>query len=129
VYGVIYEDVGFGTIDSSHAVTALEKVNPHRIKIMRHPKHNLLTDPSNWETEFFWSHHEKCIVVDDSIVFFGGLDSCFGRWDYVGHPIVDLHANVRREVWVGADYKNDRILDLFREGASWRKDILDRTEY
>jgi len=96
---------------------------------MRHPKHNLLTDPSKWETEFFWPHHEKCIIVDDSIVFFGGLDSCFGRWDYVGHPLVDLHANVRREVWVGVDYKNDRILDLFREGASWRKDILDRTEY
>ncbi|KAF6776006.1 hypothetical protein AHF37_04536 [Paragonimus kellicotti] len=33
----------------------------------------------------FWSHHEKMVVVDQSIVFMGGIDLCYGRWDTVNH--------------------------------------------
>ena len=28
-----------------------------------------------------WSHHEKCVVIDQSVVYMGGIDLCFGRWD------------------------------------------------
>lgn len=28
-----------------------------------------------------WSHHEKMVVIDQSVGFMGGLDICFGRMD------------------------------------------------
>jgi phospholipase D1/2 len=41
---------------------------------MRHPEH-----ASN--KVLLYSHHEKSIIIDQSIVFMGGVDLCFGRWD------------------------------------------------
>lgn len=28
-----------------------------------------------------WSHHEKSVVIDQSIGYLGGLDLCYGRYD------------------------------------------------
>ena len=47
--------------------------NPN-IKVLRHPEHT----PSG---VFLWSHHEKMVVIDQSVAFLGGIDLCFGRWD------------------------------------------------
>lgn len=33
--------------------------------------------------------HEKLCVVDETIVFMGGFDLCFGRWDTPQHSLVD----------------------------------------
>jgi phospholipase D1/2 len=44
------------------------------LKVLRHPEHTPVG-------VFLWSHHEKCLVVDQSVVFMGGIDLCFGRWD------------------------------------------------
>ena len=30
---------------------------------------------------FFWSHHEKMAVIDNKVLFMGGLDLCFGRYE------------------------------------------------
>ncbi|TGZ68790.1 hypothetical protein CRM22_004082 [Opisthorchis felineus] len=38
----------------------------------------------------FWSHHEKMVSVDQSVVFMGGIDLCFGRWDTVDHRLQDV---------------------------------------
>ncbi|KAK4473777.1 hypothetical protein MN116_003115 [Schistosoma mekongi] len=38
-----------------------------------------------------WSHHEKMVAVDQSIVFLGGIDLCFGRWDTNDHRLQDVH--------------------------------------
>lgn len=35
--------------------------------------------------KWFWSHHEKMVAIDQSIVFMGGIDLCFGRWDTIDH--------------------------------------------
>ena len=35
----------------------------------------------------YWAHHEKMCMVDGKIVFCGGLDLCFGRWDTHQHQI------------------------------------------
>jgi phospholipase D1/2 len=113
-------------MDSEHTVTALEKVNPEMIRFMRHPGHNVLEDPLNIEDELFWSHHDKACIIDDKMVFWGGLDSCFGRWDYNAHPLADLHAHIRNEVWLGQDYNNARMLD-FEHVADWRQNMLNRT--
>ena len=46
---------------------------------MRHP--NYLVIP------FLWSHHEKIIMIDQKVAFFGGLDICYGRWDTEEHQL------------------------------------------
>ncbi|CAH8564691.1 unnamed protein product [Dicrocoelium dendriticum] len=39
----------------------------------------------------FWSHHEKMVAIDQSIVFMGGIDLCFGRWDTCDHRLEDVY--------------------------------------
>lgn len=46
----------------------------HNIKVLRHPDHI-------FDGVFLWSHHEKFVVIDQSIAFLGGIDLCYGRWD------------------------------------------------
>lgn len=41
---------------------------------MRHPDHVS-------SIVFLWAHHEKMVAIDQSVVFVGGLDLAFGRWD------------------------------------------------
>ena len=43
-------------------------------KVIRHPQHT----PGG---VFLWSHHEKCVLIDQTVAFMGGIDLCFGRWD------------------------------------------------
>ncbi|VDO01190.1 unnamed protein product [Rodentolepis nana] len=50
-----------------------------RKAVIRHPSHFR-------DRTFNWSHHEKLVVVDQSVVFMGGIDLCFGRWDRPDHP-------------------------------------------
>lgn len=126
---MVYDEVALiATMDSAHTVSALEKVNPKMIKVMRHPDHDVLKDPTKFETELYWSHHDKAMIIDDRVVFWGGLDSCFGRWDYNAHPLADLHAHIRDEIWIGQDYNNARIMD-FSHVANWKYNVLNRTEY
>ena len=42
-----------------------------------------------------WTHHEKIVVIDQSIAFLGGIDLCFGRWDTSSHVLVlfSIHIN------------------------------------
>lgn len=32
-------------------------------------------------TSIFFSHHQKCVVVDESVAFIGGIDLAYGRYD------------------------------------------------
>ena len=41
-----------------------------------------------------WSHHEKSVIIDQSLGFMGGIDLCYGRWDDDFHRLVDLGAKV-----------------------------------
>ena len=53
--------------------------NPN-IKLIRHPK--------NVGTELtLWSHHEKFVIVDQTVAFMGGIDLCYGRWDDDHHRL------------------------------------------
>ena len=97
------------------------------IKIMRHPDHINFTNISDFRDELYWSHHDKAVIIDDKLVFWGGLDSCFGRWDYNAHPLADLHARIRDELWLGQDYNDARIMD-FSHVDKWKYNMLDRTE-
>ncbi|KAA0715675.1 Phospholipase D1 [Triplophysa tibetana] len=58
------------------------------IKVIRHPDHM----PS---TALLWAHHEKSVVIDQSLAFLGGIDLAYGRWDDSQHRLTDV-GSVRR---------------------------------
>jgi hypothetical protein len=50
-----------------------------------HPNIMVQRSPSHFQTgTFYWAHHEKLCVIDNTIAFMGGLDACFGR--FVSYP-------------------------------------------
>jgi len=53
------------------------------VKVLRHPDHF-------FDGVFLWSHHEKFVIVDQTIAFMGGIDLCYGRWDDERHCLVDM---------------------------------------
>ena len=76
VYILLFKEVAFAlSLLSSRAKNFLTQngKNPN-IKVLRHPEHS----PAG---VMMWSHHEKCVIIDQSIAFMGGIDLCFGRWD------------------------------------------------
>lgn len=50
---------------------------------MRHPDHVS-------SAVYLWAHHEKIIVVDQSVAFVGGIDLAYGRWDDREHRLTDI---------------------------------------
>ncbi|KAL1267730.1 hypothetical protein QQF64_033093 [Cirrhinus molitorella] len=58
------------------------------IRVIRHPDHM----PS---TALLWAHHEKSVVIDQSLAFLGGIDLAYGRWDDSQHRLTDV-GSVRR---------------------------------
>ncbi|XP_051564749.1 phospholipase D1-like isoform X2 [Myxocyprinus asiaticus] len=58
------------------------------IRVIRHPDHM----PS---TVLLWAHHEKSVVIDQSLAFLGGIDLAYGRWDDSQHRLTDV-GSVRR---------------------------------
>ncbi|KAI1198053.1 phospholipase [Nemania serpens] len=80
------------------------------------------------DTVLYWAHHEKLCVVDHHLVFMGGLDMCFGRYDTSSHPIADAHpGNLDSIVFPGQDFNNARAFDF--EGVDkWDHNQLDRAK-
>ncbi|KAI8329868.1 hypothetical protein BC941DRAFT_463630 [Chlamydoabsidia padenii] len=70
------------TLDSRHTKETLQALHENII-VQRHPNHDV-------GGTFFWSHHEKFVVVDNKIAFLGGIDLCFGRWDTHAHRLADF---------------------------------------
>ena len=50
---------------------------------MRHPDHVS-------SAVYLWAHHEKIIVIDQSVAFVGGIDLAYGRWDDREHRLTDV---------------------------------------
>jgi hypothetical protein len=42
------------------------------------------------QSSILWAHHEKLVIIDQTIAFFGGIDLCYGRWDNHLHKLTDL---------------------------------------
>lgn len=70
-----------------------------------------------------WSHHEKCVIIDQRVGFMGGLDLCYGRWDNPKHYITNVN-----NYWDGGDYVNER-LRAYTPGTTkhYDKPPIDRT--
>ncbi|XP_030402876.1 phospholipase D2 isoform X1 [Gopherus evgoodei] len=121
-------------INSGYSKRALMLLHPN-VKVMRHPDHVS-------SAVFLWAHHEKLVVVDQSVAFLGGLDLAYGRWDdhhyrltdllphtksgaLLGEePPVDLAAN--QQLWLGKDYSNLITKDWVQLDRPF-EDFIDRT--
>ncbi|XP_045763314.1 phospholipase D2 isoform X1 [Maniola jurtina] len=78
---MLYKEVEMALgINSFYSKSRLASDN---IKVFRHPDHAKVGI-------FFWAHHEKIVVVDQTIAFVGGIDLCYGRWDDHRHRLTDL---------------------------------------
>lgn len=55
---------------------------------MRHPDHVS-------SSVYLWAHHEKIVVIDQSVAFVGGIDLAYGRWDDKEHRLTDVGSVTR----------------------------------
>lgn len=53
-----------------------------------------------------WAHHEKIVVIDQSIAFIGGIDLCYGRWDDHLHRLTDVDPNPKIQTPSTVSLKN-----------------------
>uniref|UniRef100_A0ABM5EJU0 Phospholipase n=1 Tax=Pogona vitticeps TaxID=103695 RepID=A0ABM5EJU0_9SAUR len=128
-------------INSDYSKRALMLLHPN-IKVMRHPDHVS-------SIVFLWAHHEKLVVVDQSVAFLGGLDLAYGRWDTHAYRLTDLDGDdspglkggaapsgvdeapvnlaTNQRLWLGKDYSNLIAKDWVQLDRPF-EDFLDRRE-
>ena len=104
-------------INSLHAKTVLNNLHKN-IKVTRHPKGT---------SSILWSHHEKLVIIDQKIAFVGGLDLCWGRFDTNEHSIVEEENETHKYFYPGADYVNERQVDM-HDVDIFYKEQLDRNK-
>ncbi|CAF0790729.1 unnamed protein product, partial [Didymodactylos carnosus] len=86
VYIMLFKEIEKALgINSAYSERILTSKNKNMIKVIRHPDHYLVDGTDN-----FWSHHEKCVIIDQKLAFVGGVDLCYGRWDDDEMRLVDL---------------------------------------
>ncbi|KAJ8278130.1 hypothetical protein GJAV_G00084190 [Gymnothorax javanicus] len=95
IYVMLYKEVELALgINSGYSKRTLKDLHPN-IKVMRHPDHVS-------STVYLWAHHEKIIVIDQSVAFVGGIDLAYGRWDDREHRLTDV-GSVTRSMAAGLD--------------------------
>jgi hypothetical protein len=83
-----------------------------------HPNISVICHRNFTALAFFWSHHEKFVVVDQTSAFVGGIDLAVGRWDNHEHKLTDEHA----EFHAGDDYYNPGFQQQSGRYTEWLKD-------
>ncbi|XP_053966812.1 phospholipase D2 isoform X2 [Anastrepha ludens] len=81
VFVLLYKEVEMALGINSYY--SKQRLSHENIKVLRHPDHARAG-------VFFWAHHEKMVVIDQTYAFIGGLDLCYGRWDDYRHRLSDL---------------------------------------
>jgi len=102
--------------NSAYSQSTLMSGGSEYIKVIRHPK----------DLIFFWSHHEKMVVIDQRIGFMGGIDLCYGRYDLDSYPLFDPSEDESKQYFFGQDYNNVRIKD-FKEVENYKKTLIDKS--
>ncbi|CAM5164210.1 unnamed protein product [Natator depressus] len=83
IFVMLYKEVELALgINSEYSKRTLMHLHPN-IKVMRHPDHVS-------SSVYLWAHHEKLIVIDQSVAFVGGIDLAYGRWDDDEHRLTDV---------------------------------------
>uniref|UniRef100_A0A8C0IE00 Phospholipase n=1 Tax=Bubo bubo TaxID=30461 RepID=A0A8C0IE00_BUBBB len=83
IFVMLYKEVELALgINSEYSKRTLMHLHPN-IKVMRHPDHVS-------SSVYLWAHHEKLVIVDQSVAFVGGIDLAYGRWDDDEHRLTDF---------------------------------------
>ncbi|VFV27810.1 phospholipase d1-like isoform 2 [Lynx pardinus] len=83
IFIMLYKEVELALgINSEYSKRTLMRLHPN-IKVMRHPDHVS-------SSVYLWAHHEKVVVIDQSVAFVGGIDLAYGRWDDNEHRLTDV---------------------------------------
>uniref|UniRef100_A0A7N5KCL6 Phospholipase n=1 Tax=Ailuropoda melanoleuca TaxID=9646 RepID=A0A7N5KCL6_AILME len=83
IFVMLYKEVELALgINSEYSKRTLMRLHPN-IKVMRHPDHVS-------SSVYLWAHHEKLVVIDQSVAFVGGIDLAYGRWDDNEHRLTDM---------------------------------------
>lgn len=82
IYIIIYRNVGTTVVtDSMYTKHSLLDLHEN-IFVLRSPNQIM-------QNVFFWAHHEKLLIIDQTVCFLGGIDLCYGRYDTPDHVLVD----------------------------------------
>uniref|UniRef100_UPI00398E7DEE phospholipase D1-like isoform X2 n=1 Tax=Pristiophorus japonicus TaxID=55135 RepID=UPI00398E7DEE len=88
IFVILYKELELALgINSEYSKRTLLHLHPN-IKVMRHPDHVS-------STVYLWAHHEKLVVIDQSVAFVGGIDLAYGRWDDHEHRLADVGSVTR----------------------------------
>uniref|UniRef100_A0A8C7L843 Phospholipase n=1 Tax=Oncorhynchus kisutch TaxID=8019 RepID=A0A8C7L843_ONCKI len=83
IFVMLYKEVELALgINSEYSKRTLMHLHPN-VKVMRHPDHVS-------SSVYLWAHHEKIIIIDQSVAFVGGIDLAYGRWDDREHRLTDV---------------------------------------
>ncbi|KAM7376149.1 hypothetical protein PAMP_005894 [Pampus punctatissimus] len=88
IFVMLYKEVELALgINSGYSKRTLMHLHQN-IKVMRHPDHVS-------SSVYLWAHHEKIVVIDQSVAFVGGIDLAYGRWDDREHRLTDVGSVTR----------------------------------
>ncbi|XP_011168576.2 phospholipase D2 isoform X2 [Solenopsis invicta] len=94
IFVLIYKEIEVALgINSYYSKQKLVEQCPENIKVLRHPDHAR-------SGVFLWAHHEKIVVIDQSLAFLGGIDLCYGRWDTNEHRLTDLESIHQSSIYI-----------------------------
>ncbi|XP_004675021.1 PREDICTED: phospholipase D1 isoform X2 [Condylura cristata] len=83
IFIMLYKEVELALgINSEYSKRTLMRLHSN-IKVMRHPDHVS-------SSVYLWAHHEKLVIIDQSVAFVGGIDLAYGRWDDNEHRLTDV---------------------------------------
>ncbi|KAG0667464.1 Phospholipase D1 [Maudiozyma exigua] len=116
VYRNVGATVGTDSLWTKHSMLGL------------HPNIHLIRSPNQWlQNTYFWAHHEKLCVIDNTIAFMGGTDLCFGRYDTPEHVLRDDYRDIKDQTFPGKDYSNARVCDFYELDKPFES-MYDRDE-
>lgn len=136
IFVIIYRNVGTTIpIDSLYTKHSILSLNQENIHVIRSPNQLL-------QNTYFWAHHEKICIIDQTVAFMGGIDLCYGRYDTPDHVLTDDtpvdFARLDNEtltqeefehfsIFPGKDYSNTRVKDFSSLDKPY-EDMYDRTK-
>ena len=118
IYVLLWKETSVAglNLDTRQTKKYLRSLYPKNIHVCSHPKKFPLT----------YAHHQKIVVVDQSVAFIGGLDLAYGRYDDYNHSLVDDNHTCLKYPF--CDYMNPNIFPLtkFEDKLAHFKDVIDR---
>uniref|UniRef100_A0AAQ6A7G0 Phospholipase n=1 Tax=Amphiprion ocellaris TaxID=80972 RepID=A0AAQ6A7G0_AMPOC len=112
IFVMLYKEVELALgINSGYSKRTLLHLHPN-IKVMRHPDHVS-------SAVYLWAHHEKIIVIDQSVAFVGGIDLAYGRWDDREHRLTDVGSVTLSHLDGSVRSLNTGVGELFGNTRFW----------